>query len=509
MTIIDARDILAFPGGDNSTDTVIGDIHFNLTTLDSWNYTLYSNGTLSNGSWCLLTFQPYTPTLVLQNGTFLNATWCWSPVDPIGQRGFIGIGFAVAYTLALGLSLLALNKLGKLTLPVTKRFFPIGRRWQWYWALFACATALVSLFTVIDVDRYYLPELPIILTSFFWYLMQLGTMALFWEAVRHWGSWTERQYVDPDPFIIPQNDRRARVELVAPLVFYFFLWLSFFLAVPRNWGNIEKQRFPEQIETVAMPSATDFRFKAAAFCLVACWLITGFSLWHSIKHYCPRNRGVINRITGFFKYIPIRFMILFPLVAIVPAFQVLVAFEFAYSPLNVDGLHAAIYAGGYAPTLLVIMVQIIWAFTTPNEDTELKRQRRARGQEIDRELGIVARPAWWRHRNKETTIAQITRNVQEVQGNPRRPVPEAEGLELDAIGPAPNYPGLYSDGRESVGVKPDWGPNPPPPPPYVERGRPTTSESATRPMTAGRGISTDTTGSTNQPPQQIRSMLDV
>ena len=225
MPVFDARGIIALPGGDNSSDTVIGNIHFNRTTLDHWNYTLYDNGTLSNGTWCLLTFQPYTPSLVLPNGTFVNVTWCWSPVNPIAERAKIGIGFAVAFAIGLALTLVCLNKHGRIYLPVEKRFWPIGRRWQWYWALFACAAALISLFTTIDVDRYYLPELPIILTSFFWFLMQMGAMAIVWEAVRHWGSWMERQFIDPDPFALPLDDRRSIIEFWVPLVFYLFLWL--------------------------------------------------------------------------------------------------------------------------------------------------------------------------------------------------------------------------------------------------------------------------------------------
>ena len=225
MGLLDARNILAFPGGDNSSDTIIGNIHFNLTTLKHWNYTYYSNGTLSNTSECFLAFAPHTPALLLNNGTFINATKCWSPINPIGTRGGIAIGYGVAFGIALVLTLVNLNKHGKLHLPATKRFYPIGRRWQWYWASWVCATAFISLFTAIDVDRYYLPEIPIILTSFFWFLMQMGTMAVVWEAVRHWGSWMERQFIDPDPFALRNDDRRSKIEFWLPLVWYLFIWL--------------------------------------------------------------------------------------------------------------------------------------------------------------------------------------------------------------------------------------------------------------------------------------------
>ncbi|KAK1753703.1 hypothetical protein QBC47DRAFT_386970 [Echria macrotheca] len=571
MPVFNARDIIAFPGGDNSSDTVIGNVHFNKTSLDFWNYTLYSNGTISNGSWCFLTFEPYIPSLVLDNGTFVNATWCYTPVNKIGTRAGIGIGFAVLFAAGLGLTLVTLRKHGRLYLPAEKRFYPIGRRWQWYWAIFSCAAALISLFTNIDVDRYYLPELPIVLTSFFWYLMQMGAMAIVWEAVRHWGSWMERQFIDPDPFSLSQDDRRGMIEFWMPLVFYFWLWINFFIVIPRNWGDIEHQRYPEQIVSDAIPTATDARFKTGPFCLVVCWLIIVFSLRHSIQHYCPRNRGLINRAIGFIRFMPARFYFLLPLALVVPAFQALVAWEFAYSPLNVKGLNASIYAGGYLPTLLIVFVQIVWGFITPNEDLELKRQRRIRGDDIDRQLNIHRKPAWWQRVRdaadggvvgNESMRERIARNVREVGGGKptarnlearRAAAQEAGSVEMGPVSPTERplskqavdllsvTPGDFASARATAmrldGLSertrsdrvmqhaagllfPNSGGDPAAaarrreelmmdgPPPYVERGRSTTAE---RPTGLGRGTSTESAGgnSINSPPQQVRSMLDV
>lgn len=220
-----ARDVLDWPKGDNDSDIVFGNTHFNLTTLEYWNFTLYSNETMSNGTKCWLTFEPYIPALLYNNGTFVNATKCWSAVDHVRVRGYTGIGFAVAFGIALVLTLTALAKHGRRYLPVEKRFYPIGRRWQWYWGLFVCACALAGLFLNVDVDRYRVQELPIIVTSFFWFLMCMGTTALVWEAVRHWGSWQERQFIDPEPFIYAQDDGRAKTELLLPLWFYFLVWM--------------------------------------------------------------------------------------------------------------------------------------------------------------------------------------------------------------------------------------------------------------------------------------------
>lgn len=223
---IDPRDLLEFPKGENDTDTILGGNHFNLTTLEFWNYTIYGNNTLSNGSKCWLIDPPYQPAYVFPNGSFTNSTKCYSSVEPIKTRGFTGIGFAVAFALALVGVLTSLTKHGRIYLKKKdSRFYPIGRRWQWYWGAWVCGAALIGLFINVDVDRYRVQELPLIVTVFFYYLLCWGTVAMVWEAVRHWGSWLNRQYVDPDPFILRDDDRRSKVEFYLPLWFYFWLWL--------------------------------------------------------------------------------------------------------------------------------------------------------------------------------------------------------------------------------------------------------------------------------------------
>ncbi|KAH8886977.1 hypothetical protein GQ53DRAFT_750156 [Thozetella sp. PMI_491] len=560
MPIIDARELIA--NGDNSSDVLIGGVHFNLTTLNFWNYTYYPNGTLSNSSWCILAFPPYTPSLVQPNGTFLNVTWCYHPVYPIGQRAGIGLGFAVAFGLCLILTLVNLSKHGKLYLPVERRFVPIGRRWQWYWGAFVSAMALISLLTNVDVDRYYLPELPIVLNSFFWFLLQQGAMATVWEAVRHWGSWMERQFIDPNPFVLSQDDRRSKIEFWMPLFFYFWLWLNFFLIVPRNWGDIEMQRYPEQTRDVAAPTATDARFKAAAFCLFVCWLTVAFSLRHSIKHYYERNRGFLNRAVGLFRFMPLRFSLIMPIALAIPAYQALAAWVFDWSPLKVHGNNLAIYLGGYAPSLLILIIQVVAGFMNPNEDRELLRQRRERGETVNRELGITRKPAWWRRINGELPGEKmrdrIARNVRELGGgratargldatiDARAAAAETASQAGDAVEmqsmpqsgsrsePVPanfdaaragatRYTGKSDQRRQDRTVQVAAGllfPGSQPtssttradlqadgPPPYSERGR--TVAGQNRPSSGERTHSTETTNSTSAPPQQVRSMLDV
>ena len=339
---------------------------------------------------------------------------------------------------------------------------------------------------------------------------------------------------------------------------------NFFLIVPRGWGDIEMQRYPQQIVDIAEPSATDGRFKAAGFSMLICWLTILFSLRHSIMHYQERNRGIFNRAIGLIRFTPLRFMLIVPIAAAIPAYQILCSFEFSWSPLNIKGDNLAIYLGGYAPSLLILYIQIIAGFLNPNEDRELLRQRRLRGEANDRELGIVHKPAWWRRINGEAADEKmrdrIARNVRELGGghataegidkimNTRAaelesgPTP-GEAVEMHSLRshsrtnsasasinttssrPRPVSYTSKSDRRRSeitmqaatALLFPGAAPREPTmtaedlmldgPPPYTDRGRRTSGPS--RPATGVRSTSTETSNSISSPPQQIKSMLDI
>lgn len=268
------------------------------------------------------------------------------------------------------------------------------------------AMAIISGIANVDVERYYVTEFPIVLTNFAWFLMLPGTMAIVWESVRHWGSWQERQAVDPNPFILSQEDTRSQVEFFLPLAFYLFFWLNFFMVFPRSWTPIELQRSPSQVILKAEPSATDTRFKAAAFLLFCSWLVAFFSLCHSIFHYNPRTLPMKQPLLLFFSLIMI-------------GYEATIAFDFSISPLNQHGNVAIIYGLGWTPIFLIMVIMEVWGYLKPNEDRVLIRQRRIRGAEIDQELGLVKKPHWWRRLHNDHNLNvhdQIARNVNEIGG---------------------------------------------------------------------------------------------
>ena len=331
------------------------------------------------------------------------------------------------------------------------------------------------------------------------------------------------------------------------------------MIVPRNWSAIMHQRYPEQSLTEARPSSQDGRFKAAAFCLVVCWLITAVSLWHSIKHYCPRNRGIVNRGLGLFRFTPPRFMLMLPLLAALVAYQALTTFSWPNTPLNVHPNILAMYLGGYAPSLLILWVNAVWGWATPNEDRALQAQRRARGEEINRELGLTRKPAWWRPNTggDERMRDRIARNVREIGGgrataktfaernaaiaaatpiNPDNNDDGGEVVEMRSMGRSDRHPGMGP--RMVVPVGPPRSRNERrrteqvaaaaaqllfpgtsisvdrvkelmqdgPPPEYKP---PSYRDVAGRPASVGRSNSTATTDSLGASPVQVKSMLDI
>ncbi|KAI9653893.1 MAG: hypothetical protein M1829_001119 [Trizodia sp. TS-e1964] len=408
----------------DSTERLNG---FNQTALQYWNYTTWSNNTLSNGSECWLVFEKYKP-VILSNGTFLNATSCYDPYYKIQYRGILGILYACLFAISVLFISINLRKHGRRFLPSQKRFRPIGRRWQWYWMLFVAACGTISGIVGIDVDRDYLQSLSIVLQNFFYHLMLPGILAACWESVRHWGSWQERQIVDRDPFSIRQDDRRGRIELYLPLIFYLFNFMNFFMTVPRAWGQIELQTTLSQQADVAGSQATDGRFKAGAFFALAAWVIILYSLRHSVHYYKHRSRGIWNSFNGALHWTPTKFFLVLPLCLVRIAYAIATAFIFDISPLKYDirtrgqayndSISKWMYTLGFTPPLLIIAIFIIYGYLEENEDRVLIQQRVEHGRATDAELNIQPRkPRWWTrgrenlHMTPEQRLKSLTAEV--------------------------------------------------------------------------------------------------
>ncbi|KAK5049491.1 hypothetical protein LTR84_004420 [Exophiala bonariae] len=351
----------------NST-LVANGITYNATALKFWNYTLYSNGTLSNGSECYLVFDAYRPILTsATNGTFANTTSCYTPVNAIGARGITGLVFGSLFALSIVFSTINLRKHGRAYLPRERRWKPVGRRWPWYWTIFVAACALLSCFTAVDVDRDYIVNLPLILQSFFLTLAVPTVLACVWEAVRSWTSFKHRQIHDADPFAFRPTGTHARLEFYLPLVFYAFDWMVFFLVIPRGWTFVQKQRSIEQTSSSAIPAALDGRFKAGSILAVMCLGFTVFRLAYSSRVYNVRIPGVLLQVVL--------------LVAIRLAYMFAGSWVWQISPYRLDVNIGWLYGLGYSPILLILCLLNLRGYMNENEEKVLIAQRASRGDE--------------------------------------------------------------------------------------------------------------------------------
>ena len=198
--------------------------------------------------------------------------------------------------------------------------------------------------------------------------------------------------------------------------------------------------------------------------------------------------------------------------------------------MKYDGCVPIIYGWGYGPSLVIIYIQVLYGYFTPNEDKELYRQRRERGELVDRELGLVKKPAWWRRvrgdhlHSLRDKIGMNVREVGGVEGVGRREEDLVErsareearshargeaDIELTNLRRGSNNNALeYNPRADRAGARllsrDDSLVEPSPPPPYQDAQRSGRDERGIQ-----RSNSTSTTGSISAPPQQIRSMLDI
>jgi hypothetical protein len=305
------------------------------------------------------------------------------------------------------------------------------------------------------------------------------------------------------------------------------------MLIPRAWTPIEEQRSIDQTTGVAEPAATDARFKAAAFLLFLSWLVVCFSLRHSIHHYKPRNRGLFNSFIGFFYYTPIKFLLTIPLSLIMIGYEVAIAFDFSFSPLRLGVNPAWIYGLGWTPIALIILIYEIAGIIYPNEDTELLRQRRMRGAEIDQEMGFVKKPRWWSHLHGDLSVHEtVSKNIREVGGGAATARNVERSIEMGIL--PTRRPTERAEDESSKYESPDVirSASSPllPTSPYLleglnspvdtttkqysdDRGRPgagSLAGSTTEGIgTSERSASTASGTTLNAPPQRIRSMLDV
>jgi hypothetical protein len=341
---------------------VPGPIHndYNSSWLSVFNYTAYSNGTVSNGTSCWLSFGVYQPIL-FDNGTFVNTTVCDSPVYPIGARGGIGIAWAVLLLMLLPASLFNLHKHGTRYLQ-EKKSRPSSRRWPWYWLIILQVLGAVAGFFSIDLDRDYIQGTSLECYGAIFSAAMCVALAAAWEFTRQWGAFENWKLDDEDPYRFQKKKIRS---LAMCVVFYVLVVVSFFLVVLRNWNSLVG---------VDARFSVDGRWKVGVFVALVAW----FQICAQVlvtKYYYQLLR------------VPLVIPVLLVIVLALVGFQLTYVFDYGLSPFNVDSSIPFVVLLGYFPILVQVLLTNLNGLVRENDDRVILALRRSRdGSLVSRRL---------------------------------------------------------------------------------------------------------------------------
>ncbi|KAK9332355.1 hypothetical protein V1520DRAFT_335309 [Lipomyces starkeyi] len=331
---------------------------YNSTVLDDYGYQLYSNGTLSNGTNCFLSFGQFYP-VIADNGTVYNGTSCNYPFYAIKSRGAVGLVLAILSIVLLPVSMYNLRKHGtRHTNYEHKRFRLIGRRWQWYWLILVHILAAVAGFMSIDIDRDYIQGTSLTSYGAVFSTILPTCLASVWEMTRHWGSFEERRLFEADPFRFRNDDRRSMVHLLMPIIFYLFGFLLFLLTVLRNWSLLIK---------INLTFIVDNRWKAGVFFGLIAWLTILTQIGVTYYYYDPAK-------------LPWKIPLCFVGVAALVAYSIGMSFQEDISPFNPHAHVLAVALWGYLPVIYIMVVMNVCAYYQMNDDLVILKEKDERDQ---------------------------------------------------------------------------------------------------------------------------------
>jgi hypothetical protein len=146
---------------------------------------------------------------------------------------------------------------------------------------------------------------------------------------------------------------------------------TFFLSILRSWTPIPKGG-PE-----GMAAATDGRFKASSLMPVFAFLVIVWSIGVTEFYYQPVAKKIPWKIPACLFLVLIRI-----------GYNIAVAWDYEISPMKQKVPEAYIFALGYVPVLLIMLVMIVAAWREKNDDLVIKDIRDQRHAKMDSELGI-------------------------------------------------------------------------------------------------------------------------
>jgi hypothetical protein len=278
------------------------------------------------------------------------------------------------------------------------------------------------------------------------------------------------------------------------------------MIIPRPWTPLEKQNSISQQEDIAKPSGTDVRQKAGGIMAACAFLVICFSLHHSLKHYKPRASGLWNKINSFCHYCPTKIFLSLVVLAIRVAYAIASAWIWDISIFKYDVDIGWPFGLGFGSTIVIMVILEIFGAIEENEDRVILSQRRERGRDADRELGLVKKPNWWSksqgdsHLNDEERLKALATEV----GGGR---PTARNITANVELTNMNLRNRSRDTPRAANRSTDQSPSVD----SMSGNRFTVSrtESDTSSTMSGATRNTERTLAENAQPQVIRSMLDV
>jgi hypothetical protein len=184
--------------------------------------------------------------------------------------------------------------------------------------------------------------------------------------LRH--TFRERLIIEADEFHFQPDDRRSKIEFYMPMIVYLWIFLSFFLSVMRDWGQVKRQN-PNVI--------TDARFQASAILALIALITIAIACGIARHYYKPPGK-----LGG----IPWKIPVVMGFVLIRVGYSIVNAWIFEASPLRIGTSSGLIYGLGYAPVLLAVAAMVESGRKELNEDKVVISQRKEREKEAMHEL---------------------------------------------------------------------------------------------------------------------------
>jgi len=187
------------------------------------------------------------------------------------------------------------------------------------------------------------------------------------------------------------------------------------------------------------------------------------------------------------------------------AYAIAAAWEWNISIFKYDVNPGWPFGLGFGTTLIIIIILEIAGFMEENEDKVILSQRRDRGRDVDRELGLVKKPNWWSkshgdiHLNDEERLKALTTEIGGGRPTARNITANVELTNMNLRNRSRDRPASDPFRDESLSVDSTSG----------NRLTVARTESDNASTMTGLSRNTDRTLAENAQPQVIRSMLDV